>query len=254
MREKILIAGNTNSGKTMAIIQLAVQVPERTVYAFDAEGDINLTLEELGLELPNLIVKNVIPDWDKLTADYREAKSVLTPDDWCCFDMMGVFWDLAQNSFSRAVFGESPSQHIIALRRESGKADFGGFDGLTDWTVIKRMHNEDIFDDALRWSPFNVLATTGLTDFSPKEKVPKTGVEGLMAKEFGQKLEGERHNKYRFRTIAVIYQRLTDGRFCFKLVKLKGGAVFHPLSEFDFTGRSFFEVYQETKEIQEGGN
>lgn len=249
MKSKVLIAGDTNSGKTVAIVQLAVQYPNRRVYAFDAEGDINPTLEDLGLELPNLTVKNVTPDWDKFVADYREAKTILTPDDWCAFDMMAVFWDLAQNAFSRYVYGESPSQHIIALRREAGRADFGGFDGLTEWTVIKRMHNEDIFDDALKWSDFNVLATTSLTDFSPKEKIPKIGVEGLMAKEFGKKLEGEKHNRFRFREILVIYSRISDGHFCFKVVKQKGTVPSLPLQEYDFTGRSLIEAYHEAMGI-----
>ena len=171
MREKILIGGGTNSGKTVAIIQLAVQFPERKVYAFDAEGDIELTLEDMGLELPNLTVKNVTPNWDKLVADYQEAKRVLTEKDWCCFDMIGVFWDLAQGAFAQMVFGKTLAQYQVALLKEYGKVDFGGFDGLQHWPTIKKMHNEDIFDDALRWSPFNVLATTSLTQFSPKEKV-----------------------------------------------------------------------------------
>lgn len=247
MREKILLGGGTNSGKTLTIIQIALQYPNRRVWAFDAEGDINLTLEELGLELPNLTVKEVTPDWSKFEMDYNAAKETLTPEDWCCFDMMGVFWDLAQNFFSRSVFGESPSQHIITLRREAGKAEFGGFDGLTDWTVIKRLHNEDIFDDAVRWSPFNVLGTTSLQDFNPKEKVPRSGVEGIMAQEFGQKLEGEKHNKYRFRTIAILYHRLSDGKFCYKLVKTKGSVVKLPLTEYDFTGRGFLETYHENR-------
>jgi hypothetical protein len=247
MREKILLAGDANTGKTLAIIQVAILFPEQKVWVFDAEGDVALSLEDLGLELPNLTIKPVVPDWEKLTRDYQEAKSSLTEQDWCCFDMLGVFWDMAQNSFSRSVFGESPSQHIIRLRREAGKADFGGFDGLTDWTVIKRMHNEDIFDDAVRWSPFNILATTSLSDFSPREKVPKTGVEGLMAKEFGKKLEGEKHNKYRFRTIAILYQRLTDGHYLYKLVKEKGQGGVFPLEEVDITGKSFYEVYAERK-------
>lgn len=252
MREKLLISGDTNSGKTLAIIQLALSLPERQVYAFDAEGDINLTLEELGLldEVPNLTVKNVYPDWDRLRADYQEAKSVLGAEDWCCFDMVGVFWDLAQNSFSRSVFGESPSQHIIALRKEAKRADFGGFDGLTDWTVIKRMHNEDIFDDAVRWSEFNVLGTTSLTDFSPKEKIPRTGFRALMAKEFGKKLEGEKHNEFRYRCIAVIYNDIKTGKYYFKLVKVKGQATTESPEAVDFTGRSFIEVYAENRGIQ----
>jgi hypothetical protein len=165
-----------------------------------------------------------------------------------CFDMMGVFWDLAQNYFSRTVFGESPAQHILKLRSEAKRVDFGGFDGLTDWTLIKRMHNEDIFDDALRWSDFNVLATTSLTDFSPKEKVPTTGVEGLMAQEFGKKLEGEKHNRFRFRTIAIVYHKPKEGKFCFKIVKQKGQPLEQPLPEYNFTGRTFIEVYQEARD------
>lgn len=251
MREKILIGGDTNSGKTLAIIQLAMSYPNQKVIVFDAEGDVNLTVEEMGLELPNLSVVNVKPDWGEFVSNYQATKSVLTPEDWVCFDMMGVFWDLAQNYFSREVFGESPSQHIVALRKESGKADFGGFDGLTDWTVIKRMHNEDIFDDALRWSNFNVLATTSLNDYSPKEKVPKTGVEGLMVQEFGKKLEGEKHNKFRFRTIAILYHNTREGKFCFKVVKQKGLPLVQPLPEYDITGKSFIDVYRETKEGQQ---
>lgn len=247
MREKILLGGDTNTGKTLAIVYLPLVYPDRKVWVFDAEGDVALTTEELGFKPPNLVVVNVKPNWSDFIAKYKEAKSVLEPEDWMCFDMMGVFWDLAQNSFSREVFGESPSQHIITLRREAKKADFGGFDGLTDWTVIKRMHNEDVFDDALRWSDFNVLATTSLADFGPKEKVPKMGVEGLMAEEFGKKLEGEKHNRYRFREILILYQKRTDGHFCFKIVKQKGSPMVLPLVEHDFTGKTLIEAYHEVK-------
>jgi len=243
MREKILFGGDTNTGKTLAIFNLAVSFPNSKVIAFDAEGDLNLTIEEIGIHPPNLVVFNVKPDWAELKSNYDKAKKILTPDDWMTFDMMGVFWDLAQNYFSRAVFGESPAEHIISLRKEAKRADFGGFDGLTDWTVIKRMHNEDIFDDALRWSDFNVFATTSLTDFSPREKVPKTGLDGIMAKEFGKKLEGEKHNKFRFRTIVVAYHKQDENRYCFKVVKTKPQPTELPLPEYDFTGKSFIDVY-----------
>lgn len=247
MREKLLVGGDTNTGKTMAIIHLAFTFPDKKVWVFDAEGDVELSLEEMKVRPDNITIVSVKPEWNAFVAKYREAKAILTPDDWLCFDMMGVFWDLAQNYFSRSVFGESPSEHIISLRREAKKADFGGFDGLTDWTVIKRMHNEDIFDDALRWSDFNVLGTTSLTDFSPKEKVPQTGVEGLMAREFGKKLEGEKHNKFRFRSIAILYYKIKERQFCFKIVKLKGKPLSKEdtLPEYDFTGRTFIQVYQE---------
>ena len=250
MREKILLGGGTNSGKTIAIIQLAVMFPGKKIYAFDAEGDINLTLEDMGLELPNLIVKEVTPDWEQLMKDYHEAKTVLTANDWCCFDMLGVFWDLAQEAFAQIGLGQSMAERQLTIIKERGKVSFAGFDGLDHWPTIKKMHNTDLLDNAVRWSPFNVLATTSLKDFSPKEKLPKTGVEGLMAKEFGQKLNGEKHNKFRFRNIAILYQNIDNGRFYFKLVKLKGTALKSPLKEIDMTGRSFFEVYAEHRGLE----
>lgn len=247
MREKILFGGDTNTGKTLAIYNLAVSFPNSKVIAFDAEGDLNLTIEEIGLRPPNLTMFNVKPDWPAFKEAYEEAKKVLTSEDWMSFDMMGVFWDLAQNSFSRMVFGESPAEHILALRKDAKRADFGGFDGLTDWTVIKRMHNEDIFDDAIRWSDFNVFATTTLTDFSPKEKIPKYGFDTLMASEFGKKLEGEKHNRFRFRTIIIGYYKPSEKQFCFKIVKVKNKVLEQPLPEYDFTGRSFIDVYLEAR-------
>lgn len=243
MREKILFGGDTNTGKTLAIYNLAITFPDSKVIAIDAEGDLELTIEEMGYRPPNLLVFNAKPDWAGLKAFYDESKKELKASDWLCPDMMGVFWDLAQNYFSRAVFGESPSEHILTLRKEAKRADFGGFDGLTDWTVIKRMHNEDIFDDAVRWSDFNVFATTSLNDFSPREKIPQYGLDALMAKEFGKKLEGEKHNKFRFRTIVIAYYKPADKKYCFKIVKQKGKPMEQPLEEYDFTGKSFIDVY-----------
>ena len=247
MREKILLGGGTNTGKTVAIIHIAYMFPENKVWVFDAEGDVELSVEEMGFKPPNLTIYNVKPDWSAFEAKYHEAKDALTPQDWMCFDMMGVFWDLAQGSFAQMVFGETLAQHQIALLREHKKLDFGGFDGLQHWPTIKKMHNEDIFDNALRWSDFNVLATTSLGDYSPKEKVPKAGFDGIMAEEFGKKLEGEKHNKFRFRTIAIAYYKVKEGKFCFKIVKIKNKLLESPLPEYDFTGRSFIEVYQEAK-------
>lgn len=241
MKHKILLGGGTNTGKSLNIINMAVDFPDSHIWAFDPENEIPNLLEEMGLELPNLTIKLVTKDWMQFKRDYTEAKKVLKEEDWCCFDMMGVYWDLAQNYFSLSVYGESPAEHIIALREAAKKSDFGGFDGLTEWTVIKRLHNEDIVDDAVRWSPFNVLATTTLADYSPKAKVPQTGVEGLLNNEFGKKLEGEKHNIYRFRTIAILYE--DKGKFFYKVIKEKGKEMKRPLQAVEFTGTSFWQTY-----------
>ena len=247
MREKILVGGDTNTGKTMAIIHTAIAYPDSKVVAYDAEGDIALTLEDMGVAPPNLTVIQVKPDWNQFVDSYRSYKAQLSPTDWMCFDMMGVFWELVQMYYSRRVYGESPSEHILKLKEQSKRADFSGFDGLTEWPLIKRMHNEDIFDDAVRWSDFNVLATTSLTDFSPKEKIPQKGYDYIMAREFGKKLEGEKHNRYRFRTVVILYYDVEAKKFMFKIVKKKGDYLEMPLPEYDFTGKTFIQVYKEVK-------
>jgi len=249
-RELILLGGGTNVGKTLTLISLAWVYPESQVHLFDPENKARAMVEEMGLELPNLHIVGVTPRWDEFTAAYKEAKVGLTENDYVCFDMAGRFWDLAQNYFAREVFGASPAEHIVQLRKASKRADFEGFDGLTDWTVIKRLHNEDIWDDAVMWSPFNVVATTSLTSYSAREKLPKTGVEGLLVQEFPEspKLEGEKHNKYRFNTVAILYQNLPEGSYCFKVVKYKGRPVIPPLHEYDITGKLFWEGYKDYKE------
>ena len=247
MREKILIGGDTNTGKTMAIYNLALSFPNSKVVAHDAEGDLMLTIEEMGIHPPNLIVYNVKPDWMAFKDKYKELKETLEPTDWMCFDMMGVFWDLVQMYYSRRVYGDSPAEHILKLKEQAKSTSFSGFDGLTEWPLIKRMHNEDIFDDAVRWSDFNVFATTSLVNFSPKEKIPQHGLDYIMANEFGKKFEGEKHNKFRFRNLVCAYYKPKDKKFCFKIVKLKGKEQETPLPEYDFTGRSFIDVYLEVK-------
>jgi hypothetical protein len=253
MREKILLGGDTSTGKSMNLIQLAISYPNNRVAVLDAEDGVSKLLEEMGMVgmLPNLIVIPVTPDWSKLTADYRAVKATLGAGDWFCMDMMNYLWDFAQNYYSRQVFGMSPSEHLVLLKNQAKQANFGGFEGLVDWTVIKRMHNEELRDDALLWSPFNVMATTAVTTYLPVEKIPKEGVAGILAKEFGVKLEGEKNNQFRFDTIAILYKKLDANKnmhFSYKLAKDKGRAV-NVTEEMDYTGSSFWAKYCQKRGI-----
>lgn len=250
MREKVLLAGDTSTSKTMSMVYLALLYPDRKVVILDPDDGTAKVMAELGLDaevVPNLIVIPVTPEWEKMVEQYNLVKATMTPDDWFCMDMMGRFWELSQNYYSRMVFGKSIAEHLLMLRSQAKAVSFSGFDGLTDWTVIKRMHNEELVDDALIWSRFNVMATTSIGTYLPVEKVPKTGVEGLLAKEFGVKLDGEKHNLYRFDTVALL-QRKPDGHFIFRLAKDRG-RLLDVKQEFDFTGSNFWSKYCEFRGI-----
>jgi len=250
MREKILLCGDSNTSKTFSLISLAIQYPDKRVVMFDPDDGSSKVLGELGLseaDLPNLTIVPVRVDYEELLENYQQAKETLTPNDWCCFDMLGRFWDLSQQYYSLRVFGEDPVEHLLNLRRQAGQVNFGGFDGLQDWTLIKRLHNEKLIDDAVVYSQFNVMATTSVGQYLPVEKVPKAGIQGIYASEFGIKPEGEKHNIYRFDTQAVLYRK-PDNTYHFRLVRDRGRTV-DVKQEFDITGRGFMEVYSEYRGI-----
>lgn len=265
MREKVLIGGEMSTSKTMSLVTLAVLYPDSKTVILDPDDGVEKVLEEIGYDghlrldaptaksleyritrdqLPALTVLPLTPDWAEMINRYQMVKAALTPQDWLCMDMMGRFWDFSQNYYSRMVFGQSPSEHLMTLRNQAKAVNFGGFDGLTDWTIIKRMHNEELVDDALLWSHFNVMATTSLSAYLPVEKIPTTGIEGFIAQNFRVKLEGEKHNLYRFDTIAVMNRKLLAGRinYTFRLAKDKGRA-FDVNQEFNITGSNFWQAY-----------
>jgi len=251
MREKILLVGDSNTSKTFSLISLAILMPDRKVVIFDPDDGTNKILGELGLtpqDLPNLIVKPVRADWGKLITDYEEVKKELSPDDWLCLDMLGRFWDLSQLYYSEEVFGKDPIDHILTLKRQAQQVNFGGFDGLQDWALIKQLHNEKLMDDAVLWSEFNVMATTSVGNYLPVEKVPKTGIKSIYASEFGIKPEGEKHNIYRFDTQAVLYRK-KEGTYHFRLVRDRGRTI-NLQEEFNVTGKSFWQVYAEYRGIE----
>ena len=249
MREKVLLSGEANTSKTLSLIALAILYPDRKVVILDPDDGVGKVLEELGVgELPNLTVIPVRADWGKMLSDYESIKTQLTPNDWLCMDMLGRFWDLSQNYYSSEVFGKNPAEHIIQLKKQASQVNFGGFDGLQDWAVIKRLHNEQLMDDAVLYSPFNVMCTTSVKEFLPVEKVPKTGQLGIYASEFGIKPEGEKHNIYRFDSQLVLYRK-KNNTYWFRIVRDRGRPV-DVKQEFEITGRSAWEVYREMRNNQ----
>ena len=243
MREKILLSGDSNTSKTLSLVYLAILYPDSKVVILDPDDGVGKVIDQLGVELPNLTVIPVTPNWVELMANYKLTKGILGEGDWLCMDMLGRFWDLAQGYYSQTVFGVSHIEHLMMLKKQAQSTSFSGFDGLQDWPLIKNLHNADLMDDAVLWSPFNVMCTTSVTSFSPKEKVPKAGTLGIYASEFGIKPEGEKHNIYRFDTQAVLYRK-PENTYHFRLVRDRGRSV-DVKQEFDITGQSFMQVYAE---------
>jgi hypothetical protein len=250
MREKVMLVGDSNTSKTFSLISLAMLYPSSKVIIFDPDDGSSKTLDELGLtpnDLPNLMIIPVRADWGEFKTAYDIVKPTLTEKDWMCFDMLGRFWDLAQQYYAQQVFGKNPVEHLLSLKKQAQSTQFNGFDGLQDWPLIKRIYGELFIDDAVVYSKFNVMATCGVKEFLPVERVPKTGIQSLYALRFGIKPDGEKHNVYRFDTQAVLYRKKEGGYF-FKLVRDRGRQVQD--TEFEITGKNFWNVYAEYRGIK----
>lgn len=253
-REKVLLVGDSNTSKSWSLLQLALLYPDNQVVILDPDDGTSKVADEIGITLesiPNLTIIPVYADFEQLIESYNLVKTnILEPGDWLCFDMLGRFWDLAQQYYSVRVFGEKPIEHMLTLRKIMGGVSFGGFDGLKDWSLIKRLHNELLLDDAVVYSEFNVMATTSVGGFLPVEKKPKKGIQSVYASVFGVKVEGEKHNTYRFDTQAMLY-RTEDDEYMFRLVRDRGRDV-DMEQEYSITGSSFWEVYAEMRGIKLG--
>jgi len=222
-------------------------MPDRQVVILDPDDGVSKLIAEIGLEdaLTNLTVVRVTEDWQALIAKYRELKTTLNQGDFLCFDMINRFWDLSQEFYSLFVFGESPIEHLLALKKQVDKASFGGFDGLTDWNIIKRLHNEQLVDDAVVRSDFNVVATTGLRQILPVERAPTTGLESIYARQFRFYPEGEKHNIHRFDTQAYLYRK-ANNTYWFRIIRDRGRPM-DMSQEFEITGSSYWAVYSQMR-------
>lgn len=244
MREKVLLSGDSNTSKSNSIISLAFIYPQQWVHVFDPDDGIAKLLMEYGATpetLPNLKLIPVKKDFKELLANYELSKATLRENDWLCFDMINRFWDLAQNYWSSVKYGKNIIDRLVELAQAGQSTAFSGMDGTADWPFIKRLHNEALMDDAFLFQPFNIMATAGVKNFSPREKLPKKGMASIYANEFGVKPEGEKGNIYRADTQAIV-SRTIEGQYKFNLVRDRGRTV-DPKQEFDMTGSNFWSVY-----------
>ena len=225
-REVILAAGGPSTGKSHAIVQLAIQGLEEgfNVVVIDRDRGVAKAIKEfikLGIidSVPDNMDYFIATSWEKVMGAVDHAFANLGTGDWLCYDMIGGLWDLAQDEFTRLVYEETGLSKMMALRQEAealirdtgiAKKDqsseraravgFEGLEGRYDWPLIKKMHNADMRDRCILNGDFNILATTAMTplnDKADKDKWP-------MFAGISRRPEGEKNNFHKHDTIVVL--------------------------------------------------
>jgi hypothetical protein len=285
-REVILGFGTTSAGKSYSTAKLIEQGVREgfNVVVIDRDRGLAKAIKEVfGGKKPDNLDYFLADKWDKIVKGIRHAFDVLDYGDWLVFEMVGRFWDFAQTEYSRQVYGEDLTNHILTLRAEaqqilkdtgldiksgdkkertkanqvlSQKLGFSGLDGHNDWSLIKRMHNDEVFDRAVLEGRFHIFGTTSVkTPFrdDEKEKWP------TLFRQFGRMPEGEKHHIHRFDTIAYLEQLVGRGgseRYVWRTElrghhKDRGGRP--GWKGIDFTGIGFIESYLDTVRDWEEG-
>ncbi len=225
-REVILAVAAPGGGKSYMIAQLAKLGLEMgfNLVVIDRDRGLAKAVKEVCGKIPDNLDYFLANKFAKYSEGIQHAFVNLEADDFLVFDMIGGMWDQAQSEYSRMIYGDDVTAHLLALRAEAEealdstkrtKADAGvrqasvqynGMEGRTDWPLIKRMHNDDLIDDAILNGDFNILSTTSGSAISEQEagKWPRWDHIGLRP-------EGEKHNQHRHDTL--MYLSLVRGKY-----------------------------------------
>lgn len=290
-RECILLGADQGSGKSMSVALLILDGLEQGFNVVVLDRDRGLAkamkevfidgriesardrLEELGMfgKMPENVDYFLANTWDRIPKVVKHAFATLEAGDWFVAEQVGRLWDLAQTEYSRQVYGEELSEHLLVLRSDAQKiiremgADlrsndpakrkaaqtevakamaYSGMEGRTDWSVIKRMHNDDVRDRLILESDFNVLLTTTMKRLSDDEvqKGAHPMFHGIMARP-----EGESHNVAITDTVAVCYKKANSFLWRTDLGNMRGKDRSNPLyKDVDCTDVGFVESYKQT--------
>lgn len=226
-REVLLVCSGPGDGKSYSIAKLAEDGLKKDfkLVVIDRDRGLGKALKEVHGKVPDNLDYFLAKTWGRVEAGVQHAFDTLKAGDWLIFEMAGAMWDFVQTEYAEMVYGDDLANHILDLRitaeervrelklgkkskeaatERSKETGFSGLDGRQDWSLIKRMHNANVFERAVIEGEFNILTTTAL---KPLEKDEMEKNKWPMWDGIGKRPEGEKHQVHRHDTIIVLEHR-----------------------------------------------
>ncbi len=177
VKEKSLLMGGSNSGKSHAALGFALKVIDSGKRAFiiDTDDGCSKLIAELSefdtlrAALDTSLFIHPVYDW----SDAAEASGLFKHEfkpvkgDLVILEMIGYTWDWSQAEFTNTVKDKSVAE-VQLDQAEKGRLQFGGLDGRSEWPVIKKLY-QDVITPTLQ-SPAHVLWTSGVKMITPDTK------------------------------------------------------------------------------------
>jgi len=153
--EFMLVCGQSNSGKTRAILDTAdyweLEHEDAIFYIVDTEAGFEKLIEEDYAHLQNLRVYEVRDAEETIDAIAELASTKLGADDWIVFESLGTNWEDAQTMAIRRLIGPemSKDKSVSQWIAHTGGRMKSGEEGPVPqpdmlWTIAKDAHVRNV--------------------------------------------------------------------------------------------------------------
>ena len=255
--EKMIIVGESNSGKTTFYLGIIQHIKQQGVKPKDFMMCIVFPDRPTGLtKLFRMIPKEYrdrifiygIDKYEDLVSATAQAEKKLLEHHkltgkhgWLVNELLEEDWKMSQDYYSRQAYGENLGDYfatkaevIKQMMAEKGKAGkesaYQAFTGFQDWTTIKYFHNFN-WIDRIKRMPFNVLFTAELKAEENKNSI---------FYDLGYRPAGEKDNLHRVDTILHLTHQSNE--FTIQPFKLTGYTKLYPKTK--ITGKNGYAVHR----------
>src|SRR3989337_271341 len=260
MRTRIMIAADSGCGKTHAALSFAserlLKEPDLPVFVIDLDDSMDYEIDKFPDVKAKLTNDKGLPqNWYKI-ADYEglmtavtKAQQVLAKGGVLIIEGLERGWELAQDTFTEAVFGKSSGEHLQSLRA-SAVAQTRlqapvSYDNARDWPSIRKLWKNNVLVPLTSACPWDVVATCSAKKIvaldSQGEKFNVNPfIKGIFG-DIGIAPEGEKSDVKRF-DLAVCLG-MNGGIYLFSIAKNRTGTGVRP-SEVRWTNRPFLATLE----------
>lgn len=244
-KERLLIYGGPGVGKTYAILSLLRLYPKSKVFVIDVDDGASTTAEEFEDLDEDRLFYFKCKNFAEVIEDWNIIEEEIEPDDWICLDMLGQFWELAQQDYVKEIWGKDIGEYYKQMRKDAEDAKKQNkqvnLSGWEDWSIIKKSHNSDFIEKIKRCGSRVLLTAGSKTLITSGRAADGPAIVSVFGK-VGQKPVGEKHNPHRVHTILFL-EKDSKGDYYVTCLKNRGKSAFEKTLVPD--GESALDVWME---------
>jgi hypothetical protein len=213
------------------------------MYVIDTDYAVDRMLQSKSFgKLDNLEVWEV-DSFDEYMEAIAEIRPQAARGDWIICDLFSNAWEEAQNYFSQETYGKDMADYFLERKAAAAKASKSkksdeGFEGASDWGVIKPLYKR-FAEQVLLRNKAHVLITTGQKPLSRSGAWADKKEIIEVFDSIGFKPEGEKRTAHYPHTILHMRSKGED-EWAFTTVKDREREV---VTNRDLSGKSFAKEY-----------